>query len=192
MESLGQVDAELPTEDSLLSRCRSGDTAAFRDLHRLHFNFVYRLARRLGTPESELDDMCQEVFLVAFKKLAQFREGELVSWLYRITSNLVTGRHRRRRVREALFSLWGRSEQVETSPEEKLDAKRAEAQVDRALERMSPKKREVFVLFELEGLSGERIAELVGCNVSTVWTRLFHARKEFRAVAQQLGVVEHG
>ena len=139
------MDAELPTEASLLTRCRSGDNAAFRDLHRLHFAFVYRLARRLGTPESELDDICQEVFLVAFKKIAQFEEGELTSWLYRITSNLVTGRHRRRRVREGLFSLWGRASRSSlhpTSSSTRNEPKRRWA----GHERMSAKKREVFVL----------------------------------------------
>lgn len=178
------------TEASVLSRWREGDRSAFRDLHRLHFPFVHRMASRLGTPAAELDDVCQEVFLVAFENLDRFKEGQLASWLYRITSNVVTGRHRRRRVREGLFALWGKSPEGSRSPEEQLGAKQAEDGVARTLQRMAPKKREVFVLFEIEGLSGGEIAELVGCNVATVWTRLFHARKEFRALALKLGVVE--
>lgn len=57
---------------------------------------------------------------------------------------------------------------------------------------MAPKKREVFALFELEGLSGEEIAERVGCPIDTVWTRLFHARKEFEKIARQRGVIDEG
>ncbi len=186
----GPVDDERATDISILSRCRNGDRTAFRDLHRLHYPFVFRMARRLGTPAAELDDVCQDVFLAAFKNLDRFKEGQLASWLYRITANIVTARHRRRRVREKLFSWWGRSEVVRPSPEDQLDSKRAEHSVARTLQQMSPKKREVFVLFELEGLTGEQISERVGCTLGTVWTRLFHARKEFRELAEKSGVVE--
>jgi len=55
---------------------------------------------------------------------------------------------------------------------------------------MAPKKREVFALFELEGLSGDEIAERLGCPVNTVWTRLHHARAEFVKVARRLGCLE--
>jgi RNA polymerase sigma-70 factor (ECF subfamily) len=58
------------------------------------------------------------------------------------------------------------------------------------LERMSPKKREVFALFELEGLSGDEISERIGVPVNTVWTRLHHARKDFLDIAKKLGVLE--
>ena len=58
------------------------------------------------------------------------------------------------------------------------------------LERMSPKKREVFALFELEGLSGEEIAARIGVPVNTVWTRLHHARREFIKIGRRLGVME--
>ena len=55
---------------------------------------------------------------------------------------------------------------------------------------MAPKKREVFAMFELEGLSGEQIAERIGCPVNTVWTRLHHARKDFLKNARRLGCLD--
>jgi RNA polymerase sigma-70 factor (ECF subfamily) len=55
---------------------------------------------------------------------------------------------------------------------------------------MAPKKREVFALFELEGLTGEEIAERVGCKVDTVWTRLWHARRDFERIARKRGWAE--
>ena len=58
------------------------------------------------------------------------------------------------------------------------------------MESMSPKKREVFALFELEGLSGDEIAERVDCPVDTVWTRLHHARKQFVKIARRFGYID--
>ena len=59
-----------------------------------------------------------------------------------------------------------------------------ERQFSEILARMAPKKREVLVLFEIEGLSGEAIAERVGCPLDTVWSRLYHARREFARLAR--------
>lgn len=180
--SAGAEAAEMTGEGELLERCRARDVAAWRRLYDAHFDFVYRVARRLGTPGEELEDVCQEVFLVAFRKLGAFREGRFSTWLYRITANVASDRHRRRRVRRAFAGLWGGGQELEPAvrtPDREYESAEAEALVSRVLEQMAPKKREVFALFELEGLSGEEIAERVGCKVATVWTRLFHARKEF-------------
>jgi RNA polymerase sigma-70 factor (ECF subfamily) len=185
----GAEAAEMTGEGELLDRCRSGDVAAWRRLYDAHFDFVYRVARRLGTPAEELEDVCQETFLVAFRKLDRFREGKLSTWLYRIAANVSSDRHRRRRVRRAFGSLWGGGGGEESSartPEREYESAEAEALVSRILERMAPKKREVFALFEVEGLSGEEVAERVGCKVATVWTRLFHARKEFEALGARM------
>ena len=103
---------------------------------------------------------------------------------------MVSDRHRRRRVRRAFLELVGKQEEPDSgrTPEHDVEAREAERTVSRALEKMAPKKREVFVLFELEGMSGEEIAQLVSCKVETVWTRLHYARKEFEvAVKAKVG-----
>lgn len=179
-------------DPELLARCRAGDDAAWKALHEAHFSFVWKVARSLGTPPEELDDVCQEAFLVAFRKLDQFESGLLTTWLYRITAHLVSARHRRRRVLRAVQAVLhlGEADRVQPrTPHHDAEAREAEAQVAQVLERMSPKKREVFAMFELEGLSGEQIAQRVGCNVATVWTRLFHARKDFERIARKRGVL---
>lgn len=185
----GDKAAEMTGESALLDRCRAGDVAAWRQLYDAHFDFVYRVARRLGTPMEELEDVCQEAFLVAFRKLGSFREGRFSTWIYRIAANVASDRHRRRRVRRTFAALWGQPRDPEPSartPEREYESAEAEALVSRILERMAPKKREVFALFELEGLSGDEVAERVGCKVATVWTRLFHARKEFEALGAKM------
>lgn len=188
------VNALLPdiaADLDLLARCRAGEEPAWRELYRAQFPFVYRAACRLGISQAELGDVCQEVFLVAFRKLASFQEGRLSTWLYRITANLVSDRHRRRRVREALQALWGgtREEASPHTPHSEYEAREAELAIGQVLARMAPKKREVFALYELERLPAEEIAERVGCKLQTVWTRLHHARKDFERIARKRGLL---
>ncbi len=183
------VDAQSLDAD-LARAARGGDERAFRALYEAHFDYVYRTCRRLGLGEADAEDAAQEAFAIASRKLGDFREGRITTWLFRIAANVVSGRHRRRRVREALFSLWGRPDDREAlRPDAAYDRQEAARRVGEVLARMAPKKREVFALFELEGLSGEEIAERVGCPVDTVWTRLFHARKEFEKIARKRGLI---
>lgn len=180
---------EIAPEFELLACCRAGDPAAWKQLYDAHFEFLERISRRLGTPDAELDDVVQETFLVAFRKLGSFQSGRFSTWLYRIAANVVSGRHRRRRIRAAFQSLFGRAEERTTrSADHEYEAREAQACVAEVLERMAPKKREVFALYELEGLSGEEIAERIGCKLDTVWTRLHYARKDFERIARKRGL----
>lgn len=176
---------------ALLGQCRAGDQSAWRQLYELHFDFVLRSSRHLGIPSAELDDVVQETFVVAFRRLDSFTTGRFSTWLYRIVANLVSSRLRRRRVRDALLSLFGRGEadRVAPGPDHAYQAREAQDEVSAVLSKMAPKKREVFALYELEGLSGDEIAERVGCKVDTVWTRLHYARADFERLARQRSVI---
>ncbi len=185
------VEQNLEIQWTWVEACRRGDAGAWRRLHSEYFDFVYRMARRLGTPSAELDDVCQETFVIAFKKLSDFREGHFTTWLYRIVANIVSGRVRRNRIRNALSVLWGAPEEdavSERTPEDDLGSVQAEQCVNRLVSKLSPKKREVLVLYELEGLSGQNIATLIGCSIATVWTRLHYARKELETLARAEGI----
>lgn len=180
---------ENTAEGGLLRKASEGDQQALSGLFQAHFSFVRSVARNLGTPDAELDDVTQEVFVVAFRRLSEFQTGKLTTWLYRIVANLVANRHRARRVREALATLLGRSpERVAPSPDEAFEQAETRAQLGQILARLPHKKREVFALYELEGLSGEEIAERVGCSVDTVWSRLHYARKDFEELARKRGL----
>ena len=187
---------DLPTETTdldLIARCRSGDRLAARELYDRHFAIVQRLARRLGSPPAELDDVTQDVFTRAFSRLDQFKAGNFGDWIRRICANAVTDLHRSHQVRRAFAALTLRASGDELDPgpgpEAQAGQREAERQVGMILSRMRPKQREVFVLFELEALSGEEIAAVVGCPVNTVWTRLFHARKAFVRIGRHRGFV---
>lgn len=181
--------AEIESDLQLLARCRAGEAHAWKQLYDAHFSFVERICRRLGIPDAELDDVVQETFVIAFKKLGAFREGRLTTWLYRIAANVVSSRHRRKRIRSALLGLFSSAEPPPAAPaDQEYDAREAQAAVAAVLERMAPKKREVFALFELDGMSGEEIAERVGCKVETVWSRLHYAREDFERIARKRGL----
>ncbi len=184
------VDA-VEEDYDLARRCQAGEPSAWRALYGAHHGFVFRVARRLGTPAEEIEDVVHEVFVVVLKKIDQFQEGRLTTWLYRITANVASHRHRKRRTRRALADMAQRVGLGEPPTPESLSAAASDARaVEQILERMSPKKRAVFALFELEGLSGEEIAEREGCPLNTVWSRLRHAREEFCRIANRMGVLE--
>ncbi len=183
-----------PFMEDLVARCRAGDAPAWRALHDAHFEFVYRVVRRLGTPSDELEDACQDVFIVAFRRISSFRTGRISTWLYGIAANVASERHRRRRVRRAFQELWrGKEERAAlVTPERELEAKDAERAVGRILERMSGKKREAFVLCVIEELTSEEASRLTGDKPETLRTRLHYARRDFDRIAAALGYVEEG
>jgi len=121
------------------------------------------------------------VFLVVRRKLASYAGPSLPAWLYGITRKTVSDYRRRAWFRRLLP---GASRQVDSAvePETGNDAyERWEARrlLGRVLQRMSDVRRSAFILFEIEGYSGEEIAELEQVPVATVYTRLHHARKDF-------------
>lgn len=183
--------AEITHIIELLDRCRGGENAAWQEFYSAHFSFVYRTARRLGTPTEDCDDVCQETFLRAFRKLDQFETGKLTTWLYRITANVVSEYHRRRRMQRKLAALFG-LRRVWVGParaDALLEQHQYEQLVAEVLSEMRTRQREVFVLFEVEGLTGAEIAQRVGCKVGTVWTRLHHARHSFTKLAKRKGML---
>jgi RNA polymerase sigma-70 factor (ECF subfamily) len=154
----------------------------FVDLYRRYFHECCRWVRAMGVPDSDLEDIAQEVFTVANRKLLGTEVRDPGAWLYRIAW-LTVSDHRRRAWFRNLFSRRGRAVVEELpAPEGPVEiyerAERARL-LQLALDRMTPIRRTTFVLYEIEGYSGEEIAALQGIPLKTVWTRLHHARKSF-------------
>lgn len=163
---------------------RSSESVALAELYRLHAQAVARWARRLSGPAVDAEDVVQEVFLAAHRKLPTFRgESSVSTWLYRITENVV--RHRRRKERWRRW-LGGSAEEVagqvasaQGGALEKLERGQSERRVYEVLDSMKEKYRRALILFELEELSGEEIAALTGAKTATVWVWLHRARADF-------------
>jgi RNA polymerase sigma-70 factor (ECF subfamily) len=168
----------------LIGRCVAGDERAWRELYRVHYQAAGAFLRKLGVRERDLDDAMQDVFAELFRSLPRFRgEAQLRTWLYRLCATQARRSRRFRGVSDMLSALIGQA--GEPSVEQELPDDIAQRRVARALERLSDSERLVFVLYELEGLSGDEIAQVAGCPTATVWRRLHYARARFRAAIEE-------
>jgi RNA polymerase sigma-70 factor (ECF subfamily) len=153
------------------------------------FRSVYRWVKALGGPDADVEDLVQEVFLVVQRKLDTFDGRNLPGWLYGITSRIVRD-HRRRAWFRHLFlrpqetALDDIEDRGQTS-EERLQQRQEQRLFYRLVGRMNPKWQESFILFEVDGLSGEEIAALRGLPAATVRTHLHRARKQFLALVAE-------
>lgn len=181
----------LEDDADLIERCKAEDRAAHDEFyHRFRRQVAANLYRVLGD-RNDLDDLVQEVFVIAFRGLERFRgDARLSTWLYRICVNVALGRIRTRKRRPPPIGMVdldaapadpSLTERPET-PERSLERRQDQERVYRALEQLPPKKRIVLYLHEIEGLDLKEIAYLVDSNPVTVRTRLFYARREFYRV----------
>jgi RNA polymerase sigma-70 factor (ECF subfamily) len=155
------------------------------DLGRLYSEHARRLRGlllHLGVAPAEADDALHEVFVVAWRRLSTLRDAAaIVPWLNGIAVRVASSSRRRARLRRFVGLDAAPEPASATTPASVLDARAARELVYRALDGIGEKKRTVFILFELHGMTGREIADTVGCPVKTVWTRLYHARREFVA-----------
>jgi RNA polymerase sigma-70 factor (ECF subfamily) len=153
-------------------------------LFRAHGRAVMRWAARLGGPGIEVDDVVQEVFLVANRRLPTFDgRAAVTTWLFRTTAKIVLTARRKQRLRRWLSrtpeAAVTTMSTVGPTPGEALERGREIADVYRVLDRLPEKQRRVLILFEIEGLSTQEIAELIGAKLATVRVWLFRARARF-------------
>src|SRR5262249_12325989 len=143
-------------------------------IYRARFLDVARWVRALGANEADIEDLTQEVFIILRRKLDTFDGGNLPGFLYRIAQRTVRD-HRRSAWLRSLFGKRGTvGDLAHPGPDVlHLIREREKRKVLQAvLSRMSEKRRTTFVLFEIEGYSGEEIAQIQSLPVKTVWTRL--------------------
>jgi len=173
-------------ERELVRRCLAQDTTAWRVLYDRHFGPVLRLVRALGITDPEADDLCQEIFLIIYRHLDGFRgEARLGTWIHRLATREAFRHARRGRMRRALVALLAR-EQPPPVPRDWSENQAARRQyLGQLLDRLPPERRLALVLFEVDGRSVEEIAEVCGCAVNTVWTRIHRARQQLERIAQE-------
>ncbi len=156
------------------------------DVFRQHGALVWRLLRRLGVPDADLDDLTQDVFVAVHRGLDSYEErNQLRAWVYKICVR-EAGRHRRAAPPRTspLDELDAPSQ--EASPEAALQASQARADFDRLLNTLDEPRRAVFVLYEIEELPMAEVAEAVGCPLQTAYSRLRSARELIVQGAQRL------
>ena len=165
------------------------DEARLRRIVSAHFDVLWRFLRRLGIPESDVDDAVQEVILVLARKLDQVQgkseRSFVLSTAFRVASDMRRQTKRRREVPEA--ALFER-ESPELDPEALAEQRRLARLLAQVLEQLSLELRDVFVLYELEDFTMAEIAAALELPPGTVASRLRRGREAFeRLAAQALG-----
>ncbi|HEX8706274.1 MAG TPA: RNA polymerase sigma factor [Myxococcaceae bacterium] len=192
-ERLGLAPGSTPSADeaqllALVRRIQEGDVTAFDRLYHLTRVDAARTLRHLVGNRTDVEDLLQETYLRLLSAVKGFRaESRFRTFLYRVCSNVALShlRWKRRRPEDPTDSL--PETLVSNEDPERAAARRQAARlVELALERLKPKKRIVFVYYELCGMTPDEIAEAVGSSVNTVRSRLHHARMEFTEAMQRL------
>lgn len=157
----------------------AGQREAIADIVRANAGYVGRALRYLGVREAELDDACQEVFLVVQRRAESYEEhGTLRTWLYAICIRVAKAERRKhaRRREEPLTVL--EEATVGPSQEHALERKRSRELLASLLDELDDDKRNVFVLHEIEEMSMQDISRIVGCPLQTAYSRLHAAREQ--------------
>ena len=183
-DRLGLVDSK-PETIAAKGQEAPLDVAA---IYAQHAQFLWRSLSRAGVSDGDLPDSLQEVLLVVHRRLDSFDGNcRLTTWLFGICLRVAaTTRRTRRRRREEAIDIDTERQLVENrDPEELALAGDARRRLAAALDRLEPEKRAILVMFELEGLAGGEIAELLGVPKGTVFSRLANARQLFLAAFQR-------
>jgi RNA polymerase sigma-70 factor, ECF subfamily len=186
------------TDEELVARSQSGDVDSFNQLILRWERPIYALAYRVIGREEEARDVCQEAFLRAFRGLPGFKgQAKFSSWLYRITLNLCRDWMRRQRrtpvsqMPDDVDALEFASESGPVESIEDLVARRElGAVVEEAMALLPEEQRTAIILKEYHGMTFQEIADLQGCPLSTVKTRLYQGLSVLRRHLAKTGQFE--
>jgi RNA polymerase sigma-70 factor (ECF subfamily) len=170
------------TDADLVSRSLDGDVDAFETIYRQHSARVYTLACRMAGSPEDGEDLLQEVFLQAFRKLGTFKgDASLGTWLYRLALNhcLDYVRSRQARMKKLTDTL---DADASFEPVSRRTTPIAKLDLDRAIERLPDGCREAFVLHDVEGFDHKEVGDLLGIAEGTSKSQVFKARLKLRAL----------
>jgi RNA polymerase sigma-70 factor (ECF subfamily) len=170
---------------ALVERCRKGDLGAFEELYRQHAGRLYSVACRMVGNSSDAEDLLQEIFLAAHRKLDSFRgDSALGTWLYRLATNLCLDYLRSKAARTSqLTSVLDDEPKLADSSSRSL-AERTLTRMDleRALQQLPEGCRAAFVLHDIEGLEHREVADALGIAEGTSKSQVHKARLRLRSL----------
>jgi len=178
-----------PTSDvksadlELVERIRGGDGSAFEALYRQHATRLYNLASRMTGAKGEADDLLQDIFLLAYRKIGSFRgESSLGTWLYRLAMNhcLDVLRNRHTRMGQHTDSLDEPDAMPVASPVPILSAV-SRIDLERAIASLPPACRAAFLLHDVEGFGHQEVGTMLGVSEGTSKSQVHKARMRIRA-----------
>jgi RNA polymerase sigma-70 factor (ECF subfamily) len=174
------------TDDrQLIDAARAGDPGALEALLRLHEQRVYRFSMKMCRNPQDAEDVLQDTLLTAVRKVGEFRgQSSLSTWLYAIARSFCLRRRRGHALARAAEPLEGRALEVPDRhrlPDEEVAGRELERVLERAIDDLDAKYREVLLLRDVEGLDTQEVADVLALGVPAVKTRLHRARAAVRA-----------
>jgi RNA polymerase sigma-70 factor (ECF subfamily) len=169
----------------LARRCHEGDAAAFEDVYRLHAGRVYNVIRRMVGSAEEAEDLVQEVFLQAHRKLGSFRgDSSLATWLYRLAVNQCLDflRGRQARMGRATASLDEPDAAEPVTPAPIVPVAVSRIDLERAIARLPEGCRAAFILHDVEGFEHREIGAILGISDGTSKSQVHKARLKLRVI----------
>jgi len=199
-EPAGSVDPGFSTEDPgddfrLVARAQQGDFGSYDVLVTRHRGRIFAMIRNMIHQEADAWDLSQEVFIKAWNALPRFEaKARFSTWLYRIAHNVVYDWTRKRKIesvgelndeifeRERIDSASLTTPSGGESPDDSMVHGELRVKIETALGKLSPEHREVVLLKDVQGLSYKEIAEVMGCSLGTVMSRLYYARQKLQTL----------
>jgi RNA polymerase sigma-70 factor (ECF subfamily) len=183
------------TDEELVARAQGGDIESFNQLIVRWERPIYALAYRVIGREEDARDVCQDAFLRAYRALPGFKgQAKFSSWLYRIALNLCRDwirRQRRAPVSQLPEDTDATELAAETGPVESIEdlvaRRELTAIVEEAMSELSEEQRTAIILKEYHGMTFQEIADMQGCPLSTVKTRLYQGLSLLRRRLEQQG-----
>jgi RNA polymerase sigma-70 factor, ECF subfamily len=173
---------QFASQTDIVARCQSGDMEAFETLYRQHSARIYTLACRMGGSPEDGEDLLQEIFLQAYRKIGTFKgDSSVGTWLYRLALNhcLDYVRSRQAKMNKLTETL---DAEASMEPIARRDTPIARLDLERAVERLPDGCREAFLLHDVEGFDHKEVGRLLGIAEGTSKSQVFKARMKLRAL----------
>jgi RNA polymerase sigma-70 factor, ECF subfamily len=179
------VEDGRPADAELVARCRAGDPDAFRDIYQRHATRLYNVAWRMSGSPADAEELVQEIFLLAYRKLDTFKgESALGTWLYRLAINLCLDRLRSKQGRRDQMTeplVDGEGQTADDPGTAPLDVV-SRIDLERAIERLPDRYRAAFLLHDVEGLDHREVGNVMGIAEGTSKSLVHKARRQLRAL----------
>jgi len=181
-----------PDEIGLVQKARQGDLAAYDELVRRYQERIYATVYHMTSNHEDANDLAQEAFIKAYSALKSFKGGSsFYTWLYRIAVNKTINflKQRKNKSHMSLNDLDFNAEHdpdmvalvSENTPRRAAGLSELQEKLNEAMQKLSDDHRMVVTLHDVQGLSHDEIAAIMGCNIGTVRSRLFYARQQLQA-----------
>ncbi len=197
---VGSPEPDIPLSDPdedfrLVALAQQGDMTAYDALVTRHRGRIYAMIRNMIHQEADAWDICQDVFIKAWKALPKFEaKARFSTWIYRIAHNAVYDWVRKRKIqsvgelndeiftREKIDSGSFTTPSGGESPDDTMVQSELRMKIEAALAKLSSDHREVVILKDVQGLSYKEIADAMSCSLGTVMSRLYYARQKLQAM----------